>query len=302
MAAILYTVILLACFFYFGSKNEEPEPYFPLKIIGYLILGSFAFHFNQVSLPLGFIVYLAFFRPKLNVHIKRRVSIFGFFTFILVHWLFPFAIHEWESRPVSIEHNLSSVYSINFQDEYERIRQELALENDSLKLEDFAVEYRKNGNILELHWQLVSSQNEDGYTLYKIEYDTEKKKYRVVQEQLDSWLQYDRLVEADLFFKNLSVLDIQEITKSKGDFPYYVVRSSGERIEYDAKDQADFIVTNGKIEVFDQEQLPVECYYVTAFAMKKTHEEKTEEGNIIEEGYEGAESTFYLFEVNFIEE
>src|SRR4051794_26766781 len=111
MASITYTIILLGSFFYLVRKAEEPEPNFPLKIIGYFILGSFAFTFNLISIPLGFIVYLLVFRPKLNVHIKRTASVFGFLTFIVVQWLFPFANLEWQGRAVSIEHKLGSVYT-----------------------------------------------------------------------------------------------------------------------------------------------------------------------------------------------
>lgn len=74
MASIVYTVILIVSFLFLVWKNDDKESYFPLKIIGYFILGSFAFNFNQISLPLGFVVYLIFFRPKLNVQVKRIVK------------------------------------------------------------------------------------------------------------------------------------------------------------------------------------------------------------------------------------
>ncbi|MDF9759548.1 hypothetical protein OKW24_001321 [Peribacillus simplex] len=86
MASIVYTVILIVCFLFLVWKNDDQESYFPLKIIGYFILGSFAFNFNQISLPLGFVVYLIFFRPKLNVQVKRIAAVFGFLAFIFVQW------------------------------------------------------------------------------------------------------------------------------------------------------------------------------------------------------------------------
>ncbi|WP_156319846.1 hypothetical protein [Bacillus sp. FJAT-18017] len=271
-----------------------------MKIIGYFILGSFAFNFNLISIPLGFIVYLLLFRPKLNVDIKRTASVLGFLTFIVVQWLLPFANLEWQSNAVSIEHKLGSVYSINFQEEYERIRHKLDLENNSLSLQDFVIEYNKNGTIRDLHLELISTED-NGLKHYTIQYNSEKNRYQVLQSQLDNWLQYDRLVDADLFFKNLGVLNIQDITRSKGDYSYYVVRGSGEWIEYDSENQASFMVKNGKIQEVNQDQLPVEGYYVATYAMKKTHEEKNEDGNIIEEAYESTESTSYLFEVSSIE-
>ncbi|MEH6957812.1 hypothetical protein [Neobacillus drentensis] len=120
---------------------------------------------------------------------------------------------------------------MNFQDEYELIKQELKLENQNLRLEDFEVEYVKDGRITDLSWQLLG-QNGNSYNLYQIRYDVGKSRYRVTNNQLEKWLQYNRLIEADYFFENLNVLDIKDMTHAKGDFSSYVIRSTGERINY----------------------------------------------------------------------
>lgn len=293
MASIVYAVILIVSFLFLVRKMDEAESYFPLKIIGYFIVGSFAFNFNQIPLPLGFIVYLLFFRPTLNVDVKRMASVFGVLAFILVHWILPFAIHEWQSRPIFIEHELGSVYTMNFQDEYEQVKQELKIENNNLRLEDFEVNYVKDGRITDLSWQLL---------LYQIRYDIGRSRYRVTDSQLDSWLQYNRLIEADHFFENLNVLDIKDITHAKGDFSSYVIRSTGERINYALGNQTHFFISNGEIQLLDDEQLPVEGYYISTFAMKKTGEKRDDKGNITQESFEGIESSDYLFDVNFGEE
>jgi hypothetical protein len=189
LASIVYTVILLVCFLFLLRKKDDIESYFPLRIIGYFVLGSFAFNFNQISFPLGFIAYLLFFRPKLNVHVKRIATVFGVLAFILIHWILPYAINEWESRPKFIEHELGSVYTMNFQDEFELIKQELNLENNSLRLENFEVDYVEDGRITELRWQLLE-QNGNSYNLYQIRYDFSKSRYRVMYSKLDTWLQY----------------------------------------------------------------------------------------------------------------
>jgi hypothetical protein len=141
-----------------------------------------------------------------------------------------FAIY-WESCAIFIEHEPGSVFTMNFQDEYELIKQELKLENQNLRLEDFEVEYVKDGRITDLSWQLLG-QNGNSYNLYQIRYDVGKSRYRVTNNQLEKWLQYNRLIEADYFFENLNVLDIKDMTHAKGDFSSYVIRSTGERINY----------------------------------------------------------------------
>ncbi|MGG0848939.1 hypothetical protein [Peribacillus simplex] len=300
MASIVYTVILIVSFLFIVRKNDDKESYFPLKIIGYFILGSFAFNFNQISIPLGFVVYLIFFRPKLNVQVKRITAVFGFIAFIFVHWAIPYAMDEWESRPIFIEHELGSVYKMNFQEEYELVKQELNLENNSLRLEDFEVDYTEDGRITDLRWELLG-QNGSSYNLYQIRYEIDKNRYQVMNSQLETWLQYNRLIDAEHFFENLNVLDIKDITHAKGDFSSYVIQSTGERINYAVENRAH-VISNGEIQLLDDEQLPVKGYYISTFAMKKTGEERDDQGNITQESFEGTELSDYLFDVNFGEE
>ncbi len=300
MASIIYTVILVASFLFLQRKKDDPESNFPWKIIGYFILGSFAFNLNQVSLPLGFILYLLFFRPKLNIHVKRLAAVFGVVSFILVHWILPFTMSQWEFRSVNIGHELSSVYTMNFQDEYELIKQKLELENDFVKLGDFDVEYVEAGSINQISWQLVR-QADNSFYLYQIRYDPGKSRYQVNNTKTDTWLQYNRLIDADHFFENLNLLDIKDLTRAKGNFSYYVIRSSGERTFYAADQQTNFLVANGEIQSLDNEQLPVKAYIISTFAMKKTGEEKDDQGRVTQQSFEGTESADFLFDVEFQE-
>jgi hypothetical protein len=186
---------------------------------------------------------------------------------------------------------------MNFQDVFEMVKQELNLENKSLRLEDFEVDYIKDGKITDLRWQLLE-QNGNSYNLFKIRYDLGKSRYQVKHSELDTWLQYNRLIDADHFFKNLNELDITDITYAKGDFLSYVIQSTGERVNYAVKNKTNFIVSNGEIQLLDDEQLPVEGYYISTFAMQKTGEERDEQGNITTESFESTESSTYLFDVN----
>ena len=300
MASIVYTIILLISFLFLVRKKEETETYLPLKIIGYFVLGSFAFTINQLSLPLGFVVYLMFFRPKLNGYVKRNAAVMGVLVFILIQWILPYGINKWEARPQFIEHDLGSVYRVNFQDEYERITQELKLESNSLRLEDFEVDYVEDGRMTELRWQLLG-ETDNRYHLYKIQYDFNKNRYQVKHRQLDTWIQYNRLIEADHFFEILHVLNIKDITHSKGHYSSYGIQSSGEPVNYAIENQTHFIVSNGKIQLLDDEQLPVEGNCISTFALEKTSEEKDEEGNITQESFESRKSSDYLFDVMFNE-
>ncbi|MFB7642811.1 hypothetical protein [Peribacillus butanolivorans] len=249
-------------------------------------------------------MYLIFFRPKLNVQVKRIAAVFGFLAFMFVHWTIPYAMDKWESRPIFIEHVTGSVYTMNFQEEYELVKQELNLEKNSLRLEDFKVDYTEDGRITDLSWQLLG-KNGNSYNLYQIRYDIDKNRYQVMNSQLETWLQYNQLIDAEHFFENLNVLDIKDITHAKGDFSSYVIQSTGERINYAVENRThvvSHVVSNGEIQLLDDEQLPVEGYYISTFAMKKTGEERDDQGNITQESFEGTELSDYLFDVNFGEE
>ncbi|MEH7120697.1 hypothetical protein V7128_25300 [Neobacillus vireti] len=297
MVSIVYTVILLVSLLFLVRKKEETESYFLLKIIGYFVIGSFAFNINQLSLPLGFVVNLMFFRPKLNGHVKRIAAFMGVLAFILIQWILPYAINQWEGRPQFIEHDLGSVYKVNFQDEYERITQKLKLENNSLRLEDFEVDYVEDGRMTDLRWQLVG-KNDNRYNLYKIQYDFSKKRYEVKYRQLEAWPQFILLVDADHFFEILHVLNMKDITQSKGHYSSYGIQSSGGRINYAVENHTYFIESNGKIQLLEDDQLPVEGYSISIFGVEKTSEERDRQGNITQESFEGKEPSVYLFDVN----
>ncbi|PJN87236.1 hypothetical protein [Bacillus sp. mrc49] len=296
MASIVYTAILISSIIFLARKNVDKETYFPLKIFGYFILGSFTFHLNQISLPLGFIVYLIFFRPKLNVQGKRIAAVFGFSAFIIVQWMIPYVIDGWENRPISMEHELGSVYTVDFQEENERVMRKLNVESSSLRLDNFEVDYTEDGSITDLSWKL-GGQNDDGYTLYQIEYDMDKNRYHIMKSQLETGPHSNQSLDAERFFKNLSVLDIKDITHAKGDFTSYVIKSTGERIHY-SEGKPTHIISEGEIKLVENDQVPIEGYIISTFAMKKTGEKRNDRGNISQESFESTESSEYLLDVN----
>lgn len=295
--SLVYTVILIVGFLFLLWKKEESESYYPLKIIGYLILGSFAFIFNHISLPFGFVVYLLFFRPKLNVWSKRVAAVIGVCSFVLVHWILPSTIHQWQSRPINLQHEVGSAYSTNFQEEYQLIRKKLKLEKNRVALDKFELDYYENGKIKDLRWELIAQTN-GHYTYCQIHYEVGQKKYLIMRSQSDNGFSYSRSVPANLFFKNLDVLNLKSITQAKGPFAYYVVKSYGERTSYDDQTQKNYLIQANSVHLLDNKKLPIEAYFISTLAMKKTGEKKDKKGNIVEQSFEGTKMSNYLFAVN----
>lgn len=110
MASIVYTVLLIVNVIFLVRKKADEESNFPLKIIGYFILGSFAFNMNQISLPVGFVVYLLFFHPKVNGQVKRKAAVSGVIAFVVVHWMIPLPLKNGEIAQFPL--NISLIQNI----------------------------------------------------------------------------------------------------------------------------------------------------------------------------------------------
>lgn len=82
-APVFAISLLLLVLFY--RKRREDESWLPLKLLGYSVLGAFAFMMNGLRLPLGFAAFLLFLfaRPKANREAKHRATYFGLCLFLL---------------------------------------------------------------------------------------------------------------------------------------------------------------------------------------------------------------------------
>lgn len=301
IASIVYIVFIIIGLIYLIRKKSDTEAYFSLKMIGYYILGAFAFNINQIALPLGFLIYLLFLRPKLNIQIKRQAALLGLIVFIVVQWIMPISGYLWENRTINIEQELGSVYTIDFQEENALITKELKLEDSSVKLENFKMNYTQSGKIKDLSWVILGADGEK-FNYYQIQYVIDKKKYEISKSPHEPGSQYEFLVDAKYFFENMDLLDIQDITNAKGNFSSYTIHIFGERSHYGFAENEPYVILNGEIKKLDAKQLPVEGYYISTYAMKKMSEETDEQGNITQEGWEGTATTDYLFDVTAVEE
>jgi hypothetical protein len=67
--------------------REVNETYLGMKLLGYYYLGAFNLNIN-ILIPLGIIIYLLIFRPKINTKVKMYSALSGF-TFMIISYLFP---------------------------------------------------------------------------------------------------------------------------------------------------------------------------------------------------------------------
>jgi hypothetical protein len=81
---LLMGVILLILIYRIREVNET---YLGMKLLGYYYLGAFNLNIN-ILIPLGIIIYLLIFRPKINAKVKMFSALSGF-TFMIISYLFP---------------------------------------------------------------------------------------------------------------------------------------------------------------------------------------------------------------------
>jgi hypothetical protein len=82
--SILIMVTLLILIYRIREVNET---YLGMKLLGYYYLGAFNLNI-YILIPLGIIIYLLLFRPKINAKVKMYSALSGF-TFMIISYLFP---------------------------------------------------------------------------------------------------------------------------------------------------------------------------------------------------------------------
>lgn len=75
--------VLLLIYSLIIGKSLEKEKSIYTKIFGYFLLGFFNFNIGRIPLPVGFIISLFYYKPKVNKRIKRIATIVGLATTII---------------------------------------------------------------------------------------------------------------------------------------------------------------------------------------------------------------------------
>ncbi|KGX85226.1 hypothetical protein [Pontibacillus marinus] len=81
----IYILIPIVALIVIRKRNAVSEQNFLFKWIGYYVLGAFSFAFNEIVIPLGFLIYLLYLRPKSkeNGALKGTAAMLGL-TFFFV--------------------------------------------------------------------------------------------------------------------------------------------------------------------------------------------------------------------------
>lgn len=270
----------------FRLRSEE-EAYYPVKIIGYTILGGFRFTFNNLSIPLGFIIFLlAFHSPQKNHLAKRYAACLGLIIFI-TSLAIPAISESYYERTRYVEPITTNVYEFNFGEHWRQVADKLKLDESSkrsLKIENLNIDYKHNGEIENLRYQLTWRENEQFYHT-SVNYYEGEKGISIRASKISEWLQYDRLVSVDRLFEMFDGIKFKDLTPS-GNSPRYGFIFFGDYSGFAIKEGEKFVLEQNIIKPFTAD-LPISCYWIKIFGILENGEQSKNLNN----------ERYYLFDI-----
>lgn len=261
-------IVIIAFIFIYRRYKTDTEEFLIPKLIGYYLLGSFKFNFNSLALPVGFIVYAAFFRPQTNKYVKKAVAYLGLFAFFC-GILIPFAEKSYFERERVVSSSGNNIYTIDLNADHNAIKQKLGI-SEHTKLEDFEADFEHSGIINRLSYTFLTDGS-NGIVLYRVNYSTKKNKYTIKPTKVNQWAQYSRLISENQFFYVLNHLDLKKAIP-KEEYPYYTVRCPGDYSNWAVKDLDNYLITDNGFKQVNDEELPVEGYVFLVYGNKRTEE------------------------------
>jgi hypothetical protein len=264
---ILESLVVVIVFIYiYGRYKKQEEQNLVLKLVGYYLLGSFRLNFNELGLPAGYVAYLLFFRPAVNTSVKRRMVILGLVVFIS-GILIPKMEEVYFERPRKVEASSSNLYTLDLAKDLKIIKQKFKLEEMG-RIENFEVNFDRDGSIRELSYKLLTRDNSD-VIIYNIELLPSKKIYTIRARRHKQWFQFDRLISEDRLFEGFSKLDISQVIPET-EYAYYNVKCTGEYMNWGVRDWENYVIREDGIKKLQEKDLPVKGYNFWVSGSKKT--------------------------------
>jgi hypothetical protein len=284
----MLTVVVIWLLVSYYKTREEPETYLGWKLVGYYLVGAFTFRFNDFPFPLGYILFLLFFRPTTNVKAKQRAAFLGLAIFF-AQLIIPALDEYLYERPREVAGSSVNIYEVNFTHDWSTIREKMSIDPDA-HLENFRAEYQKDGQIKRLSYDLVT-RSEEGFIRYDIDYSSETKEYTIKRRKVGKqWLQYNRTVLASRFFAVLDQVQVRNLSPEHS-YERIILTSDGEMASYAIKDRKKYLIRGNVMDEITDDELPVKGYYVTACGMNETY--KTTTGSTRSYGCEGEVDYFF---------
>lgn len=281
---IAFTALLISGLVIIYRKKDENESLLFIKLLLYYLLGSFRFNYNELAIPLGFIIYPIVSHPKSNTRIKRYAAILGLIFFFIGLAIPSISKYIYE-RPKAVPISTMNINKIDFQKDWELIKEKLEI-NDDTRIEYVNIEYENGGTIKVFRYQLIT-QKEEGLVHYSVELYPEKRKFIILPSKIKQWAQCGRLTTAKRFFEHISFLNLADI-RSSGLCQWYVISSTGDIFYYAIKENSKFlIISKDNVRKINNDELLIKGFVISSYEMEK----------VSDTGYMGGERKDYFYDV-----
>ncbi|MCA1012221.1 hypothetical protein [Halobacillus halophilus] len=282
---MLYLILYICQFgiiLYIYRKWGREEPYLFLKLLGYSVLGAFAFSINQWTLPLGFIVFLLFFRdPAWNQLAKRYAAYTGLFVFLTGLIVPPVQNYVYERpRKVEVAQNLSASKEFNFNEHWEMINQTFR-DIHNPRLARLEMEFTDHGAVKSLFYNFKTTAQGNRETNYSVELKLNEKEYEIKRNRYQKQNQQvfhmgqgrHGRISPEEFFEILNETGLDAFIQTK-DSQYYSLNAEGAVRSLSEDPENTFMVTKSGIRPVVEGQLPIDAVRMTVNGFENREEDR----------------------------
>jgi hypothetical protein len=269
---ILSVIVVLALY----RKAKEDESYLFIKIVGFTFLGAIFLDLGDFKLPLGFVVFLLFFRkPKANADTKYSAASFGLVLFLFGIVFGPQVEQMIYERTHHVDLLDTNFYSGSMAKELEHLKDQFDMDDNSVQLRGLDLTIDEDGTYTYLSMGLADWTHE-GIVHYSVDLSDDRKSLEVSRNKVsvedEKYLKDLMFTDARLVLENLDLID-----NSMLDFEgkkFYQFRTGGQREIYEVEGDKNYqINTAGKTKV-ENSQLPVKAIVVEVCGSKEVHEHR----------------------------
>lgn len=172
------------------------------------------------------------------------------------------------TRPIEVEAQSVNLFDDSFNTGWTRIKE--TLEIDDASVNNFQVDFDKDGTIRSLRYQLVGTQDV-GFVHYDIDLLTRKKVYVIRRYKIGQGIPLSSLVTANAFFDLVESIDFQTILHDQ--YPWYSARIQGNVNSYDEKSNVNFeVLSKQGVQNINEKKFPFQGLTLTLFGMVPTSE------------------------------
>ncbi|TXC85967.1 hypothetical protein FS935_18090 [Metabacillus litoralis] len=253
------TIVLILVFY---RKSKEEESLLLLKLFGFTFLGAFMLDLNGLKLPLGFAVFLLFFRqPKVNAKTKNLAAYVGLVIFMLGIFI-PRIENMIYERTLHVDLLDTNFYSGSLEEEIENLSDQLNMNDNSIELSELDLTIVEDGTYERFKIELVEQNYEGTVNYYNIDLSNDRRRLEVKRQKVkeDEYQNNYMYTDAKLVLGNLDI-----VTDSMLDFEgykYIQLITDGRRVNYNDKGNENFQINTAGKNKIDNNQLPVQAIVV----------------------------------------